>query len=84
MASKFTDAPYVGYYKFTTPAIVLRDPDLIKDILIKDYDHFAENDMYVSEKFDPLLRKISFFSPHNDVWKRSRNFLTPALSQTKV
>lgn len=32
--------PYVGIYELRTPALLLRDPKLIKLILIKDFSYF--------------------------------------------
>ncbi|XP_019875695.2 cytochrome P450 9e2-like isoform X2 [Aethina tumida] len=38
----FPNARYSGCYQFLTPTLLLRDPDLIKQITIKDFDHFMD------------------------------------------
>lgn len=81
--SQFKDVPYVGYYKFLTPALVVRDPDLIKDIIIKDHSSFQKNDFHIDEKNDPLLSTNPFFS-QGDPWKRGRVTLIPLFTASKV
>lgn len=44
------------------PAIILCDPDLIKDILITNFNHFRNNEFQVSKKHDPLSAISPFFS----------------------
>lgn len=81
--SEFKNIPYIGYYKLTTPAIVLRDSDLIKNVLIEDYKHFAENDLPIIEKYDPLI-KINPFSLIDERWRRARNIMVPTMTAGKV
>lgn len=81
--SQFPNVPYVGYYKFSSPAIVLRDPDLIKNVLIRDFDSFHGNDQHISEKLDPLLAVNPFLNV-GEKWKRGRNSLVPVFSAAKV
>lgn len=75
--------PYVGIYKFMQPAIIARDPDLIKDIIIKDQAHFQANDFIVEEKHDKLWSKNPFFCS-GEKWKRMRSMLVPLYTASKV
>lgn len=61
-------------YKITTPAIMVRDLDLIKDILIKDYTSFEVND--VDGTHDELFKKNPFFLRGSE-WKAARATLSP-------
>lgn len=45
---------YVGVYLFTSPILLLRDPDLIKQICIKDFDTFSEHRPMVPEGTEPI------------------------------
>lgn len=52
-----------------TPAILIRDLDLIKEILVTKFNIFNKNDFPLDPKLDPLLaknpfmvRKFPFFS----------------------
>lgn len=65
------------------PSILLRDADIIKDILIKDFQYFEKNDSNLSEKYDPLLKQSPFFNVDEE-WKARRRELMPVLSASKV
>lgn len=65
------------------PAIVARDPDLIKDVLITEFNSFRSNDFNLSKKYDPLLATNPFFTV-DDEWREGRKTLIPAVSQNKV
>jgi cytochrome P450 family 6 len=36
--------PIVGFYNITTPYLLVIDPELLKQILIKDFKHFRNNE----------------------------------------
>lgn len=74
---------YSGYYKILSPCINLRDPDLIKDVLMKDHFSWHRNEQYYSKRFDPLMAHNPFVATGND-WKRGRNMLTPLTTSFKV
>lgn len=46
---------YHGTHQFNHPQLILRDPDLIKEIAIKDFDHFSDRRFAVSAESDPLF-----------------------------
>lgn len=81
--SDYPNAPYSGYYKILNPAINLRDPDLIKDVLIKDHFSFHVNEQNFSRKFDPLMAHNPFVAT-DDSWRKARSVLTPLLTLFKV
>lgn len=81
--SKFSDCSYVGYYKVRKPAILIRDPALIKDILIKDFKSFQHNDIYVDEKSDPFFGRNPFTLRGNR-WKVARAQITPCFTGGRV
>jgi len=80
---KFSNMPYIGYFKAFTPAIMVRDPDLIKDILIKDFPSFSENDFGFDEKEDPLLSSNPFILK-DEKWRSARSILAPLFTANKV
>lgn len=47
----------MGYYQFTKPVLLLRDPELIKQICVKDFDAFPEHRALVPEGADPMWNK---------------------------
>lgn len=81
--SRFKSVPYIGYYMFSTPAIMLRDSELIKNVLIRDFNYFEKVNMHMVEKYDPLLAINPFFNI-GEKWKRGRNILVSIFSTAKV
>lgn len=65
------------------PSIVARDPGLIKDILISEFNSFRYNDFRLSKKLDPLLATNPFVSKDEE-WKEGRKMILPTFSQSKV
>lgn len=37
-------APFVGFFNFTTPYLLIIDPELVKQIMIKDFKSFRNNE----------------------------------------
>lgn len=81
--SDFPNVPYSGYYKLLSPAINLRDPDLIKDALIKNHSSFHLNEQNFNAKFDPLAAHNPFAAA-NEVWRKGRTVLSPTTTLFKV
>lgn len=79
----YSNVPYSGYFKFLSPAVNLRDADLIKDILIKDHFSFHINEQQFDEKTDPLMI-LNPFGARGDTWRKARTVLTPLLTLFKV
>lgn len=46
---------YVGFVEGTTPIIMIRDPELIKAITVKDFDHFVNHKSFFVEDTEPLF-----------------------------
>lgn len=77
------NAKYVGFRMLLTPGIVVRDLDLIKSVLVKNFDHFADHKKVVDEESDPLFGKNLAFL-NGDRWKQVRNFLSPSFTSSKL
>lgn len=73
--------PWIGYYKVTSPGIMVRDLDLIKDILIKDFPSFQQNDIDFNN--DEILSKNPFVIPGGEEWKATRAVLSPLFTLNK-
>ncbi|XP_059469940.1 cytochrome P450 9e2-like [Neocloeon triangulifer] len=75
---------YGGIYEFMTPTIMVVDPEIIRKVTVKDFEHFAERrtpDM--ADDTDPLFHR-SLVSLRSDEWKEMRNILSPAFTTSKL
>lgn len=54
----FKGEPFFGAWMFFRPTLVLRDPELVKHVFVKDFMSFHDRGVYVNEKDDPLAGKI--------------------------
>ncbi|XP_045535826.1 cytochrome P450 9e2 [Papilio machaon] len=80
---QFPDERYIGYTQGTTPIILIRDPEIIKSITVKDFDHFVDRKQFISEDVEPLLG-ASLFLMKGDKWKDMRTTLSPAFTGSKM
>ncbi|KAG4066159.1 hypothetical protein HA402_010361 [Bradysia odoriphaga] len=75
--------PFVGINVFHKPTVLLRDPDLIKRILITDFQHFPNHHTGADPVYDPISGQNIFQikSPH---WKELRVKLSPTFTSGKM
>lgn len=50
-------APAVGLYFFLSPAILPIDPELCKNILVRDFSSFHDRGLYYNKEDDPMSAK---------------------------
>ncbi|KAK9737688.1 Cytochrome P450 [Popillia japonica] len=79
----YPDVPYVGVYKIRQPALLIRDPEIIKAILIKDFHSFEKNDIVVDENVDSIASKNPFLQ-YGERWKTSRSQLSYCFTSGKM
>ena len=72
----------VGCFIQKSPLLILKDPDLIKDVLIKDFTNFAERGGSNVEKVDPLSTNL--FSLEAERWRPLRTRLSPVFTSGKL
>lgn len=66
------------------PTILLRDPEIIQKLTVKDFEHFTDhNDTFVSEELDPLRGK-SLFALKGKRWHQMRTTLSPTFTGSKM
>lgn len=71
-----------GMYFATRPSLIVKDPELIKQILVKDFDVFTDRGLYLNERVDPLTGNL--FTLHGDKWRRMRSKLSPTFTSGKL
>lgn len=71
-----------GIYLSLRPVLFVNDPQLIRDILVRDFDHFYDRGVYSNEKHDPISAHL--FSMSSESWKNLRQKLNPAFSPARL
>nr|XP_053656054.1 cytochrome P450 3A11-like [Cherax quadricarinatus] len=71
------DSKFCGFYEQLKPSLMVAEPDLVKTVLIRDFDHFVDRRRvkFTSERdeiFNQLLSRAS-----GDHWRSLRSILSP-------
>lgn len=77
------EARYSGQYNFNSPILVLRDPELIKQISIKDFEYFSDHPQFFDPDVEPLWSN-SLLTLTGERWKQIRNTLSPTFTSAKI
>ncbi|XP_046960493.1 cytochrome P450 6B5-like [Vanessa cardui] len=80
--NKYPEEKVVGYFRGPTPELIIRDPDIVRDILSVDFAYFHSRGLSRNTKLEPLFKNI--FHADGDFWKLLRQRLTPAFTTSKL
>ncbi|XP_011705744.1 PREDICTED: cytochrome P450 9e2-like [Wasmannia auropunctata] len=78
-----SDAKYVGAFQLTKSFVMIRDPELIKFVGIKNFDAFHDHVFFGNETQDPLFG-MNLFALRGDKWRDIRGLLSPAFTASKM
>jgi cytochrome P450 family 6 len=78
-----SDKPYVGIFSFDKPSLLIRDVELVKNILVKDFQNFTDRISSADEKLDPLLTRALFLIK-GQRWRNWRLNLAPVFTSGKM
>lgn len=82
--NKYPKSKFVGFFQLGgKPSYMIRDLDLVRDITIRDFDHFTNHHLRVEKSLDPVLG-CSLFSMANQDWKDMRSTLSPLFTASKM
>ncbi|KAF5287155.1 hypothetical protein FQA39_LY16033 [Lamprigera yunnana] len=74
---------YVGIFNFA-PTLLIRDPELIKTIMVKEFQTFPEHRPFLTNDFDPLWNSNIFAIKDHQKWQKLRSTISPFFSTTKM
>ncbi|OWR46482.1 cytochrome P450 [Danaus plexippus plexippus] len=72
----------VGFYRGLLPELVVRDPELVKRVLVTDFASFYPRGLNRHREVELLLRNLFFVD--GDLWRLLRQRMTPAFTSGKL
>lgn len=79
---QYKNEPVVGIFLQRNPALLLIDPEIIKDILIKDFNIWADRGLLIIEDVEPLSAHLVSLEPER--WRPLRSKLSPVFTSGKL
>ncbi|KAL1509580.1 hypothetical protein ABEB36_004292 [Hypothenemus hampei] len=79
----FGKSRYGGFYHLTVPTLIIKDPELIKKITIKDFDHFTDHRGFVNPEADQLWSN-NLFALTGQKWREMRATLSSSFTSSKM
>ncbi|XP_063533630.1 cytochrome P450 6B5-like [Cydia strobilella] len=76
----FPKEKVVGIFRMTSPALIIRDLDVLKHVLIKDFENFADRGLEFSK--DGLGQNI--FHSDGEIWRSLRTRFSPMFTNSKL
>nr|XP_031836318.1 uncharacterized protein LOC116428622 [Nomia melanderi] len=80
--NKYKNEPVIGIFVRGSPNVIVRDLDLVKDVLIKDFSTFNDRGIVIHEKVEPL--SVNLFSLEAKRWRILRTKLSPVFTSGKI
>jgi len=81
--NEHSDKPYVGIFSFDKPSLLVRDVELVKNILVKDFQTFVDRTFSFEKKLDPLFGNL-LFAVRGQIWRHLRTNLTSVFTSRKM
>uniref|UniRef100_A0A1I8P5Q4 Cytochrome P450 n=1 Tax=Stomoxys calcitrans TaxID=35570 RepID=A0A1I8P5Q4_STOCA len=73
---------FVGIYLLFKPTILIRDAEIVHDIMTTSFDSFHDRGIYVDEEHNPMSANL--LSLKGAKWRTLRTKLTPSFSSGKL
>lgn len=78
-----TNASMIGMFHLRTPALIVRDPELVQTVFVKEFSNFNINLVHLDERRDWFFSKNPFYTM-GDAWKKNRKLIINGMSQRKL
>lgn len=73
---------FIGFYNLTQPVLVVNDPEIVKNVLVRDAAYFPDRGTYSDVERDPLTGGL--FNLSGEKWRHMRVKLTPSFTSGKL
>ncbi|XP_071514189.1 cytochrome P450 3A24-like isoform X1 [Panulirus ornatus] len=78
---KYGGKKFCGYYEFTQPCLMIGDPEILKHVMVKDFDHFTDRSFVT---FNEPVMDHMLLGLKGGMWKAVRSVMTPTFSSGKI
>ncbi|CAK1551081.1 unnamed protein product [Leptosia nina] len=78
----FKGSPYGGFFEGRRPTLYIMDPDIIKSVMIRDFDHFTDRNTLGTR--EPKYLSRSILNLKGSEWKAVRSIMTPVFSSSRL
>lgn len=82
IALKDSQSPIFGMYFMQRPITIVCHIELVKDVLIKDFQYFQDRGFYSNAEADPLSANL--LTLDSDTWRKLRHKLSPTFTSGKM
>ncbi|CAK9821347.1 Cytochrome P450 9e2 [Anthophora retusa] len=83
MYNSFSNVKYFGTMDYNVPNLIIRDPELIREVTVKSFDHFTDHRPFIDPDIEPMFSK-NIIMLRGDRWREMRNILTPSFTANKM
>lgn len=80
---RLIDFRYFGLFDFRRPFLFLRDPEMIKQLAVKDFDSFVDHRMVLDDTTENIFSR-SLISLRGESWRHMRATLSPSFTGSKM
>uniref|UniRef100_A0A146LKG2 Putative cytochrome P450 6a14 n=1 Tax=Lygus hesperus TaxID=30085 RepID=A0A146LKG2_LYGHE len=80
--NSFPNEKFYGTFQLWNPILIVRDPELAENIMIKDFSHAYNRNNMVEPDTNALSKHLVNY--RDEKWKHLRNKLTPTFSSGKL
>lgn len=80
--NQYKDEKYFGIYKALSSQLVIKDVEIVKQILVKDFIHFQ--DRFTDANMDKEIQSKNLIHLKGKTWKNLRSKLTPIFTSSKL
>ncbi|CAI6366502.1 unnamed protein product [Macrosiphum euphorbiae] len=78
----FPDSKLCGFYQMREPMLLVRDPELINTILVKDFSYFTDHGIDIDTSTSTLAKNLFFATGQK--WRTMRQKLSPGFTSGKL
>lgn len=79
---KFKNAKMIGIYNGNQPTLLIKDPELIKNMFVGDFSHFVDRGLGDADLVTPINKNLFFLE--GETWRRTRSKIIPAFTSGKM